>query len=593
MANERQISVPLPIAIGAGALLVAVLGFLGLRALLSGDDKAPFTIEGAMVSPTRDNRVLPDQTTCPDGGRSDAADAPLPEAVFAPGDKAVDAVVAPGQIVAFEFLLKAAPDAPSGAIDFEVVWPKQTTEDRGFDGERGVLCTFVDGSDPSAKEVGGVKATARQAGLPPTQTEMRADVAVQGLDAGDSVVVELWVAAPTAIVDSGGALQVLLGEVSADGGREVDIVRKNVDLRLSSFDRAATANLTLDMDDSKREAEKVTYIVKVSNDSEALAPVARLDIFPDKTSATGEAVIRDGQGSPTTCSKGADGRLACTLGFLNPGESVEVEVPATISAGAQRNWTVEDGTCSGELVDICAQAVLTWSRGSGDEPKLEAAEPTDLVGGAALSIAKLVPVGPFAYPGSRVPFTYRVSNGGSAGAFSKVEVTDSKCTPVVLDSGDLNVNGKLDPSESWDFTCTSDPMTEDLARSDSRVDALNDAGAPVTETSPTQIKLITPKLAVTINPAENPRGRVITVEATGNTGLETIAVVAPLCDNLTQTGDGNGDGRLDTSERWTWGCEADPGVDVVATAYGTDDLRGAVVRRSDQDALEAATTTTR
>jgi hypothetical protein len=595
VANQKRISVPLPLLAGAGVAVALLAGFAGYRALFSGSDPAPYAIDAALIAPVAESRLLENQVACPDGGRSSGEGEPLARAVFEPGDDAVEAVVAPGQVVAFEFLVTASDAAPAGAIDFEVAWPKQTDQERGFDAERGVVCAFVDPSDPSAREVGGTQATAQRAALPPTQREMRADIAVQGLDPGDAVVVELWVTAPPGILDGGGALKARIGETSADGGRAVDVVRDEIGFRLSSFDRQVEPELTVDIDDSQRGPENtIVYRLRVTNPSQALVPAARLDLFPDKGVQPGQWVIADAQGVATVCSNGTDGRIGCVLGFVNPGEDIQIDVPVTVSPGATRAWSVEDGECGGQLVDLCTRAVLAWSRGPGDEVRQELDEPADLPSGNPLDIAKLVPVGPYAYPGSEVEFTYRVTNGAAAGSFAQLRVTDTKCDPIEGPTGDLNSNGRLDPGESWDYRCTSQRMNEELANSESRVEAIDDAGQPVFDVVNTQIKLINPELGVTVSAVpETPGTRLITVAATGNAGLEAIAVLAPVCTAISPTSNGNGDDRLDADgERWTFTCTADAAADVVVWAYGTDDLRNAVVGRSDQEALDAATTTT-
>lgn len=56
--------------------------------------------------------------------------------------------------------------------------------------------------------------------------------------------------------------------------------------------------------------------------------------------------------------------------------------------------------------------------------------------------------------GGMVTYTKKVTNPGTV-PLSNVRITDDKCTPVAYVSGDTNSDSKLDPSETWTFTCQS------------------------------------------------------------------------------------------------------------------------------------------
>lgn len=58
-----------------------------------------------------------------------------------------------------------------------------------------------------------------------------------------------------------------------------------------------------------------------------------------------------------------------------------------------------------------------------------------------------LPAGP-----GMVTYTKRVTNPGTV-ALSDVRVTDDKCSPITYISGDVNNDAKLDPSETWTYTC--------------------------------------------------------------------------------------------------------------------------------------------
>jgi hypothetical protein len=61
---------------------------------------------------------------------------------------------------------------------------------------------------------------------------------------------------------------------------------------------------------------------------------------------------------------------------------------------------------------------------------------------------------PFTLPvgGGMVTYTNKVTNPGTV-ALSNVVVSDNKCGPVTLVSGDSNADSKLDPNETWTYFC--------------------------------------------------------------------------------------------------------------------------------------------
>jgi hypothetical protein len=56
--------------------------------------------------------------------------------------------------------------------------------------------------------------------------------------------------------------------------------------------------------------------------------------------------------------------------------------------------------------------------------------------------------------GGMVTYTEKVTDPGTV-PLSNVVLTDDKCVPVKYVSGDANGDGKLDPSETWTYTCTA------------------------------------------------------------------------------------------------------------------------------------------
>lgn len=547
------------------------------RSVLGGEADAPYRLDVALAETTRENRVLPEGLPCPSGGRlADGAAPPLANANFTPsGEKVSAATVAPGQVVPFEFLLIAGPEAPGGSIGFQAAWDRGDQRGAGFDPNQKVSCAFVDSSDPSAKVSGAAKVTWTD--LPPTQDEIRANFAIDGVAAGDEVVVEVWLVAKATLPSITSVLKTQL--ISADADQKVAFVRDTLSFRLDYFDRAEQPTLKLTVDDAPRtgvnRAEKIVYDMTITNPSQTvLAPVAQLDNFVDKTTKlVGDVAVTDTEGSPTTCSPTAEG-FTCSLGFLNPGEKITLSASVAVQPNAERRNTKEDVGCT-DLVDVCNQTVLSWKQSDTANGRVKIDQPSDIPTDKVLTISRYLNApAPYAYPGQRVTVTYAISNS-SKGAFNQLKVTDSVCPLIELKAGDGNANGRLDPAESWRYECTIDRMDAAKALSEARVEALTDDGKPSSDTSVTQITLISPKLQLVLGTdLTDPAVRRLSVGNVGDTLFTDPAVTTTNCSPpALQSGDRGNDRRLDPGETWIFTCKSDrPDQPIQARAYALDPL---------------------
>jgi hypothetical protein len=591
------VNVPLSAIVALGAVVVLVVAAVVARGVWSGSSSAPYRLAGAIAQPTRENRVLPDRVQCPKDGRlaDGQTDGPLPKTNYTPGAKRpLDGLFAPGQVVAFEFLVQAQDSAPlTGSLDFEVSWPKATQRTPGFDPDQQVVCAFVDHSDPSSSLKGTPRPTAKFTRLPPTQDTIRASFALQGLARNDTAVVEVWLVATKDVPDTNGTLETRIDNAKADAGAKVDIQQGVVNYRMNFFDRQEDPNLTLNVDDSQptgRDRNKyVDYAITIANTARtAIAPAARLDAFLDKQTKLDPTHLQvtDTEGSITSCAPTTNpdpalNGFTCNLGFVNPGETVKILARVSLLPGVETKWTKHTPGCT-DLVDICGRFVLSYKQTAGSDPaQVRLEQPSDIPSDQPLTIAKLVPVAPYAYPGQKVVFTYRVANGGQSGSYNQVRVTDTSCKDITGPKADPNNNGKLDPGESWDFECTISQVASDATTSESRVEAITDDGKPVQASAITKITLISPKLAVAVTPQpDTPSARAVSVTAAGDAPITDIAITAQGCGGLTQTSAGDGDKILKPGQTWNYSCaidsKADPKAQITVRAYGLDPLLGAV-----------------
>lgn len=193
---------------------------------------------------------------------------------------------------------------------------------------------------------------------------------------------------------------------------------------------------------------------------------------------------------------------------------------------------------------------------------------------------------PLALPGGAGPVTYNytVWNVGGLQALTAVSVADNKCAPVVLLSGDINHNNKLDPGESWKYSCTTAlaTTTTDTAIATGYSDdgyrqvALATAVATVVVAAPLPPPLINVvKVPSRLTPFPFGGGNVTytyTVTNPGVAAMNNVSVTDDTCAPVSRLlGDNNGNNLLDPGETWTYTCSANVPVSTrnVATAKGS------------------------
>jgi hypothetical protein len=175
-------------------------------------------------------KFAPASLPCPDtAGLTGRALDPLRNAVaYAPGGQ-LDALtsignvpMAFGQIVPFEVVIQASggPGPERGTIEFTADWSTYTTSNNrfGYDTNYMVYCAFVDAADPGSIDPNNnarVESYSSTIINPGTITEaIEGTFRISGLDAGDRVVVEIWVVLDSNMPDHTGGT-VAAGLVSA------------------------------------------------------------------------------------------------------------------------------------------------------------------------------------------------------------------------------------------------------------------------------------------------------------------------------------------------------------------------------------------
>ena len=203
-------------------------------------------------------------------------------------------------------------------------------------------------------------------------------------------------------------------------------------------------------------------------------------------------------------------------------------------------------------------------------------------------------------PEAVVTSTFTVTNPGNT-PLDGVTVTDDRCTPLSVEVGgsnvgDINQDGRLDPGEAWQFTCTrdirtgasTDPAGQTITNN-AEVTGTDPTGASVMATANAAIVAFNPAIALEklVDGAKSvtiAAGDSVTytfqVTNAGNTSLGSVDLVdvsdpppdvCPSPINRDPDTPGNDDDILDVGDVWNYSCTTSPGEGVgdVATVTAT------------------------
>ena len=171
------------------------------------------------------------------------------------------------------------------------------------------------------------------------------------------------------------------------------------------------------------------------------------------------------------------------------------------------------------------------------------------------------------HTGASVTYTYEVTTVGTE-ELSNITVVDDKCSPAAFVSGDTDTDSKLDPGETWTYTCTSKLTTTTVNTATATGE--DDEGNTASDTDSATVDVLDPKVAIdkVANPKSATPGDTVTYTYTvtnpGNQPLSDVVVVDDKCSPVAYvSGDTDNDAKLDTTETWTYTCSV-----VVGTSAG-------------------------
>lgn len=192
---------------------------------------------------------------------------------------------------------------------------------------------------------------------------------------------------------------------------------------------------------------------------------------------------------------------------------------------------------------------------------------------------------PLSLPLGTGPVTYNYTVWNVAGQQSlTVTLTDDKCGPIIFLSGDLNGNNKLDPTETWKYSCTmtlantttntavATGVSDDVYHQTAIATAIATVvvGSPLT---PPLINVV--KVPSRLTPFPFGGGNVVytyTVTNPGTVAMHDVTVTDDKCALVSaHSGDVNNNNLLEPGESWVYTCQTNISVSTrnVATAVGS------------------------
>jgi uncharacterized repeat protein (TIGR01451 family) len=181
-----------------------------------------------------------------------------------------------------------------------------------------------------------------------------------------------------------------------------------------------------------------------------------------------------------------------------------------------------------------------------------------------------------------VTYTYTATNPGDD-PLSDVGVDDDRCSPLTFVMGDSDLDGQLDPDETWTYTCSM-ALSADTINT-AIVTGTDSLGAVVSDTATLSVDVVNPDINIDkqAEPEVIYAAELVTytyiVSNPQNDALMNLSVDDDHCSGVSfVSGDGDGDEELDPGENWTYTCSMTLFADTinVATAIGYDPLSGVV-----------------
>jgi hypothetical protein len=267
-----------------------------------------------------------------------------------------------------------------------------------------------------------------------------------------------------------------------------------------------------------------------------------------------------------------------TIGLHTVSETSDSGYAAAIGGDCAANGTItlalgDVKTCTITNDDIATVAPPTSGGGSGS---YYAAVPP------LIDVVK-VP-SPLALPDGTgtVKYTYTLRNIGTV-PVNNVTMVGDTCKPIVLISGDIDADAKLDVNETWVYNCSttlSKTHTNIVTATGwaNGISATDIASATVIVGVPVEPPLIHVTKVPSPLVLSAGGGMIVYTNKVTNPGtvaLSNVRLTDDKCDPVKYiSGDTNGNSKLDTAETWTYTCQTKLTQTTVNTATASGDANG-------------------
>jgi len=185
-----------------------------------------------------------------------------------------------------------------------------------------------------------------------------------------------------------------------------------------------------------------------------------------------------------------------------------------------------------------------------------------------------------------VEYSYTLTNIGTVPATNITMVGDT-CSPIILNSGDLNSDAKLDLNETWVYKCST---TLQKTHTNTVVATGWANGIVATDIASAHVVVGLPIVPPLINITKTPNtfslaaggGMVTYTKKVTNPGTEPLSNVLLTDDKCNPvnfiSGDTNNNTKLDTTETWVYTCRTNLTETITNTASVTGEANGLIAR---------------
>jgi len=263
-----------------------------------------------------------------------------------------------------------------------------------------------------------------------------------GIASGTKILLTGGAKAENVFWQVGGGIGTTLGTYSTFNGNILSLKQVVMQTGAVFNGRALSQSLvTLDADNISSSNVILNIVKVVVNDKDGSATPASFMIHVKNSNI-------DVIGSPSKGTSTPGTPYSLSAGSYVVSEDANSSYTTSYSGDCDVSGNVTlstiSKTCTVTNTSIPVPAPVISGGGGGPAPILP-----------FIGITKTPDVSFIALAPKAVTYSYKVWNVGKNITLANINVVDDKCGPLVLVSGDLNNNNKIEANEIWNYTCTS------------------------------------------------------------------------------------------------------------------------------------------